>query len=152
MEHLMKLITIFIALLLSGLTHAGHHGESSVESFVKDYFEKFNSTSLEASPEQSFTFPAVFINDGIVRVIPDSSVKVVDYEVIKASGWAYSKILKTTVLYEGPNSAVVQVHFNRHKADDSVLSSSQAFYTLVMQESHWKLVGASIPGGITLVE
>ncbi|MBT3564970.1 MAG: hypothetical protein HN493_13635 [Gammaproteobacteria bacterium] len=148
----MKLITIFIALLLSGLTHAGHHGESSVESFVKDYFEKFNSTSLEASPEQSFTFPAVFINDGIVRVIPDSSVKVVDYEVIKASGWAYSKILKTTVLYEGPNSAVVQVHFNRHKADDSVLSSSQAFYTLVMQESHWKLVGASIPGGITLVE
>jgi hypothetical protein len=148
----MKLITIFIALLLSGLTHAGHHGESSVESFVKDYFEKFNSTSLEASPEQSFTFPAVFINDGIVRVIPDSSVKVVDYEVIKASGWAYSKVLKTTVLYEGPNSAVVQVHFNRHKADDSVLSSSQAFYTLVMQESHWKLVGASIPGGITLVE
>jgi hypothetical protein len=148
----MKLSTIFIALLLSGLTHAGHHGESSVESFVKDYFEKFNSTSLEASPEQSFTFPAVFINDGIVRVIPDSSVKVVDYEVIKASGWAYSKILKTTVLYEGPNSAVVQVHFNRHKADDSVLSSSQAFYTLVMQESHWKLVGASIPGGITLVE
>ena len=148
----MKLITIFIALLLSGLTHAGHHGESSVESFVKDYFEKFNSTSLEASPEQSFTFPAVFINDGIVRVIPDSSVKVVGYEVIKASGWAYSKILKTTVLYEGPNSAVVQVHFNRHKADDSVLSSSQAFYTLVMQESHWKLVGASIPGGITLVE
>ena len=148
----MKLITIFIALLLSGLTHAGHHGESSVESFVKDYFEKFNSTSLEASPEQSFTFPAVFINDGIVRVIPDSSVKVVDYEIIKASGWAYSKILKTTVLYEGPNSAVVQVHFNRHKADDSVLSSSQAFYTLVMQESHWKLVGASIPGGITLVE
>ena len=148
----MKLITIFIALLLSGLTHAGQHGESSVESFVKDYFEKFNSTSLEASPEQSFTFPAVFINDGIVRVIPDSSVKVVDYEIIKASGWAYSKILKTTVLYEGPNSAVVQVHFNRHKADDSVLSSSQAFYTLVMQESDWKLVGASIPGGITLVE
>ena len=148
----MKLITRFIALRLAGLTHAGHHGESSVESFVKDYFEKFNSTSLEASPEQSFTFPAVFINDGIVRVIPDSSVKVVDYEVIKASGWAYSKILKTTVLYEGPNSAVVQVHFNRHKADDSVLSSSQAFYTLVMQESHWKLVGASIPGGITLVE
>ena len=148
----MKLITIFIALLLSGLTYAGHHGESRVEAFVKDYFEKFNSTSLEASPEQSFTFPAVFINDGIVRVIPDSSVKVVDYEIIKASGWAYSKILKTTVLYEGPNSAVVQVHFSRHKADDSVLSSSQAFYTLVIQESDWKLVGASIPGGITLVE
>jgi len=148
----MKLITIFIALLLSGLTYAGHHGETSVEAFVKDYFEKFNSTSLEASPEQSFTFPAVFINDGIVRVIPDSSVKVVDYEIIKASGWAYSKILKTTVLYEGPNSAVVQVDFNRHKANDSLLSTSKVFYTLAMTVAGWKLVGASIPGGITLVE
>ena len=148
----MKLITIFIALLLSGLTYAGHHGETSVEAFVKDYFEKFNSTSLEASPEQSFTFPVVFINDGIVRVIPDSSVKVVDYEVIKASGWAYSKILKATVLYEGPNSAVVQVDFNRHKANDSLLSTSKVFYTLAMTVAGWKLVGASIPGGITLVE
>ena len=94
----------------------------------------------------------MFINDGKVRVIQDASVKVFDYEVIKASGWAYSKILKTTVLHEGPNSAVVQVDFNRHKADDSVLSNSKVFYTLAMTESGWKLVGASIPGGITLVK
>lgn len=148
----MKLITIILSLLIYGFAYAGHHEESSLEAFVEDYFEKFNSTSLEANPEQSFTFPAVFINDGTVRVIQDSSVKVFDYEVIKASGWAYSKIIKTTVLYEGPNSAVVQVHFNRHRADDSVLSNSKVFYTLAMRESEWKLVGASIPGGITLVE
>ena len=85
-------------------------------------------------------------------MIQDASAKVFDYEVIKASGWAYSKILKTTVLYEGPNSAVVQVDFNRHKADDSLLSTSKVFYTLAMTVAGWKLVGASIPGGITLVE
>jgi hypothetical protein len=56
------------------------------------------------------------------------------------------------VLYEGPNSAVVQVDFNRHKADDTLLSTSKVFYTLAMTEAGWKLVGASIPGGITLVE
>ena len=56
------------------------------------------------------------------------------------------------MLYEGANSAVVQVDFNRHKADDSVLSASKVFYTLAMTEEGWKLVGASIPGGITLVE
>ena len=52
----------------------------------------------------------------------------------------------------GPNSAVVQVDFNRHRADDSVLSASKVFYTLAMTELVWKLADASIPGGITLVE
>ena len=150
----MKLIPLLLLLLIAPLSPvlADHHEDSSVEAFVQDYFDKFNSTTLEANPGQSFTFPAVFINDGKVRVIQDASVKVFDYEVIKASGWAYSKILKTTVLHEGPHSAVVQVDFNRHKADDSVLSASKVFYTLAMTEEGWKLVGASIPGGITLVE
>ena len=150
----MNVIPFILLLLLAPLSPAlaGHHEESTVEAFVQDHFGRFNATTLEANPEQSFTFPAVFINDGKVRVIQDASVKVFDYEVIKASGWAYSKILMTTVLYEGPNSAVVQVDFNRHKADDSLLSTSKAFFTLAMTEAGWKLVGASIPGGITLAE
>ena len=82
----MKLITIILSLLISGFTYAGHHEESSVEAFIEDYFENFNSMTLEANPEQSFTFPAVFMNDGKVRVIQNASVKVFDYEVIKASG------------------------------------------------------------------
>lgn len=150
----MKLIPLLLLLLLVPLRPAlaGHHEGSSVEAFVQDYFDKFNSTTLDANPEQSFSFPAVFINDGKVRVIQDASVKIFDYEVIKASGWAYSKILNTTVLYEGPNSAVVQVDFNRNRGDGSLLSTSTVFYTLAMTEAGWKLVSASIPGGITLVE
>ena len=150
----MKNVFLVMTLLFASLSpaFADHHEGSSVEAFVQDYFDKFNSTTLEADPEQSFTFPAVFINDGKIRVIQDASVKVFDYEVIKASGWGYSKILNTTVLYEGPNSAVVQVDFNRHKSDGSLLSTSKVFYTLAMTVAGWKLVGASIPGGITLVE
>ena len=84
--------------------------------------------------------------------IEDASEKVFDYKVIKATGWAYSKMIKTTVLDEGENSAVVLVDFTRHKADDSIISTSKVFYTLSMTDEGWKLVGASIPGGITLVE
>ena len=150
----MKFIALLLSLFLVPINPAlaDHHEESTVEAFVQDYFATFNAKTLEANPEQSFTFPAVFINDGKVRLIPDASVKVFDYEVINATGWAYSKIIETTVLYEGPNSAVVQVDFNRHKADDTLLSTSKVFYTLAMTEAGWKLVGASIPGGITLVE
>ena len=147
----------FIALLLSlflvplNPALAYQPAESTVEAFVHDYFATFTAKPLASNPEQRFTFPAVFINDGKVRLIPDASVKVFDYEVINATGWAYSKIIETTVLYEGPNSAVVQVDFNRHKADDTLLSTSKVFYTLALTEAGWKLVGSYIPGGITLV-
>ena len=145
------LITVLLA-AFSSAAFAGHHEKSSVEGFIADYFETFNSMTLEANPEQSIKFPVVFINDGQVRVIEDTSEKVFDYKVIKATGWAYSKIIKTTVLDEGENSAVVLVDFTRHNADDSVMSTSKVFYTLSMTDDGWKLVGASIPGGITLIE
>ena len=145
------LITILLAAFSSN-AFAGHHEKSSVEGFIAEYFETFNSMTLEANPEQSIKFPVVFINDGKVRVIEDSSEKVFDYKVIKATGWAYSKMIKTTVLDEGKNSAVVLVDFTRHKADDSIMSTLKVFYTLSMTGDGWKLVGASIPGGITLVE
>ena len=58
---------------------AGYHEESSVEGFIADYFETFNSMTLEANPKQSIKFPVVFINDGKVRVIEDASEKVFDY-------------------------------------------------------------------------
>ena len=117
------LITVLLA-AFSCAAFAGHHEKSSVEGFIADYFETFNAMTLEANPEQSIKFPVVFINDGKVRVIEDTSEKVFDYNVIKATGWAYSKIIKTTVLDEGENSAVVLVDFTRHKADDSNLGSA----------------------------
>ena len=146
------------AVLLTGLAFfssaafAGHHEKSSVEGFIADYFETFNSMTLEANPEQSFKFPVVFINDGKVRFVEDASEKVFDYKIIKATGWAYSKLIKATVLDEGENSAVVLIDFTRHKADDSIMSTSKAFYTVSMTDDGWKIVGGSIPGGITLVE
>ena len=147
-----NIVLVFVLTTFCSAASAGHHEKSSVEGFIADYFETFNSMTLEANPEQSIKFPVVFINDGKIRVIEYSSEKVFDYKVIKATGWAYSKIIKTTVLDEGENSAVVLVDFTRHKADDSIMSTSKVFYTLSMTDEGWKLVGASIPGGITLVE
>ena len=89
----MKSLFLVTTLLFTPLSPAlaGHHGGPSVEAFIQDYFDRFNATTLEANPEQSFTFPAVFINDGKVRVIQDASVKVFDYEVIRASGWGIQR-------------------------------------------------------------
>ena len=148
----LQVLLLVTSAFFSSTAFAGHHEKSSVEGFIADYFETFNSMTLEANPEQSFKFPVVFINDGKVRFVEDASEKVFDYKVIKATGWAYSKLIKTTVLDEGENSAVVLIDFTRNKADDSIMSTSKAFYTLSMTDEGWKIVGGSIPGGITLVE
>jgi len=147
-----RFLIITLLIIVSSSALATHLETSSVESFVKDFFENFNNMTLENNPEQSFTFPVVFINDGKVRVLENASEKVFDYTAIRATGWAYSKIINTTVLDEGENSAVVLVDFSRRSADDSIISTTKVFYTLSMTDQGWKIAGVSIPGGIILVE
>ena len=147
-----RFLIITLLIIVSSSALAAHLETSSVESFVKDFFENFNNMTLENNPEQSFTFPVVFINDGKVRVLENASEKVFDYTAIRATGWAYSKIINTTVLDEGENSAVVLVDFSRRSADDSIISTTKVFYTLSMTDQGWKIAGVSIPGGIILVE
>ena len=147
-----RFLIITLLIIVSFSAFATHLETSSVESFIKDFFENFNNMTLENNPEQSFTFPVVFINDGKVRVLENASEKVFDYTAIRATGWAYSKIINTTVLDEGENSAVVLVDFSRRSADDSIISTTKVFYTLSMTDQGWKIAGVSIPGGIILVE
>ncbi len=147
-----RFLIITLLIIVSSSALATHLETSSVESFIKDFFENFNNMTLENNPEQSFTFPVVFINDGKVRVLENASEKVFDYTAIRATGWAYSKIINTTVLDEGENSAVVLVDFSRRSADDSIISTTKVFYTLSMTDQGWKIAGVSIPGGIILVE
>ena len=147
-----RFLIITLLIIVSSSALATHLETSSVESFIKDFFENFNNMTLENNPEQSFTFSVVFINDGKVRVLENASEKVFDYTAIRATGWAYSKIINTTVLDEGENSAVVLVDFSRHSADDSIISTTKVFYTLSMTDQGWKIAGVSIPGGIILVE
>ena len=147
-----RFLIITLLIIVSSSALAAHLETSSVESFVKDFFENFNNMTLENNPEQSFTFPVVFINDGKVRVLENASEKVFDYTAIRATGWAYSKIINTTVLDEGENSAVGLVDFSRRSADDSIISTTKVFYTLSMTDQGWKIAGVSIPGGIILVE
>ena len=147
-----RFLIITLLIIVSSSALATHLETSSVENFIKDFFENFNNMTLENNPEQSFTFPVVFINDGKVRVLENASEKVFDYTAIRATGWAYSKIINTTVLDEGENSAVVLVDFSRRSANDSIISTTKVFYTLSMTDQGWKIAGVSIPGGIILVE
>jgi len=145
--------SIILSLLITPIALACHHEEASgdsPETFVKRYFQEFNSMKVDSNPESTFVFPAAIINDGKIRYIQNASEGVFDYEAIKATGWSYSKISKVTVLSEEKRSSLVKVDFTRNNERDEVLSNNSVFYALTKTKDGWRVVSAIIPDGIVL--
>ena len=148
-----RIIATVLSLLITPFALACHHEEAkgdSPETFIKRYFQEFNSMKVDSDPESTFVFPAAIINDGKIRYIQNASDGVFDYDAIKATGWSYSKISKVTVLSEEKKSSLVKVHFTRNNERDEVLSNNAVFYALTKTKDGWRVISAIIPDGIVL--
>ena len=148
-----RIIATVLSLLITPFALACHHEEvkgDSPETFIKRYFQEFNSMKVDSDPESTFVFPAAIINEGKIRYIQNASEGVFDYEAIKATGWSYSKILKATVLSEEKKTSLVKVNFTRNNETDEVLSNNAVFYALTKTKDGWRVISAIIPDGIVL--
>ena len=148
-----RIIATVLSLLITPFALACHHEEAkgdSPETFIKRYFQEFNSMIVDSDPESTFVFPAAIINEGKIRYIRNASEGVFDYEAIKATGWSYSKISKVTVLSEEKKSSLVKVNFTRNNEKDEVLSINSVFYALTKTKDGWRVISAIIPDGIVL--
>ena len=148
-----RIIVTILSLLITPFALACHHEEvkgDSPETFIKRYFQEFNSMKVDSDPESTFVFPAAIINEGKNRYIRNASEGVFDYEAIKATGWSYSKISKVTVLSEEKKSSLVKVNFTRNNEKDEVLSNNAVFYALTKTKDGWRVISAIIPDGIVL--
>ena len=145
--------SIILSLLITPIALACHHEEAkgdSPETFIKRYFQEFNSMIVDSDPESTFVFPAAIINEGKIRYIRNASEGVFDYEAIKATGWSYSKISKVTVLSEEKKTSLVKVNFTRNNEKDEVLTNNAVFYALTKTKDGWRVISAIIPDGIVL--
>ena len=145
--------SVILFLLITPIGLARHHEEAkgdSPETFIKRYFQEFNSMIVDSDPESTFVFPAAIINEGKIRYIRNASEGVFDYEAIKATGWSYSKISKVTVLSEEKKTSLVKVNFTRNNEKDEVLTNNAVFYALTKTKDGWRVISAIIPDGIVL--
>ena len=110
--------------------------KSKPEETIETFFENFNSENLVAL-EAFFDSPFVYIL-GEKRLVFNSFSEVVDYEVLKASGWHYSVINSLELLYEDDETALIHINFSRLREDASVLSTHDSTYLLVADNSSWK--------------
>ena len=110
------------------------------EQTIANYFDAFNSEDL-AALDKTFHSPFVVLM-GDERIVFKNYTDMVDFESIKASGWSYSKINYTNLLYEDTNTSMIYVNFSRYKEDDSVLTTHDFTYLLVAENVYWKIRAA----------
>ena len=142
--------TLWLLFLLMGciekpseIVHKNTPGET-----ISNYFDAFNSEEL-AALDRAFHQPFVVLM-GEERLVFEKYTNMVDFNIIKATGWSYSKINDTNLLYEDSDTAMIHVNFSRYREDDSVLTTQDFTYLLVAANVGWKVKAAFSSGEIVL--
>mgnify|MGYP001307361077 FL=1 len=137
-------------LLLLGLlsTNLGLAEAPDPVSAIEKFFLHFNEMDKDKLNEVSDS-PFVFSIGGNTTTA-DRYGDLINFEGLKKSGWAYSKLSETRLIYQDETTAMIDFSFTRHDTDDEVISSTKAIYVLVKKQNTWKLKAGFIPDTLTL--
>lgn len=136
--------------LLFGLlsTNLGLAESSDPVAAIEKFFSHFNGMDKEKLNEVSDS-PFVFSIGGNTTKA-DRYGDLINFEGLIKSGWAYSKLSDTRLIYQDETTAMIDLSFTRHDTNNKVISSSKAIYVLVKKQNTWKLKAGFIPNTLTL--
>ena len=121
--------------------------KSPVEA-VERYFDYFNKEDKQALNENSDS-PFIF-NIGNETSTHEKYGDSVDFDGLRAIGWAYSAINGADLVYKDDLSAMVDINFSRYNSSDQLLSKTDVTYMLVFKDNMWKLKGGFVHGNLSL--
>ena len=136
--------------LLFGLlsTNLGVAESSDPVAAIEKFFSHFNGMDKEKLNEVSDS-PFVFSIGGNTTKA-DRYGDLINFEGLIKSGWAYSKLSETRLIYQDETTAMIDLSFTRHDTNNKVISSSKAIYVLVKKQNTWKLKAGFVPSTLTL--
>ena len=137
-------------LFLFGLLSAnlGFAEASDPVSAIEKFFLHFNEMDKDKLNDVSDS-PFVFSIGGNTTKA-DRYGDLINFEGLKKSGWAYSKLSETRLIYQDEATAMIDFSFTRHDKNDEIISSTKAIYVLVKKQNAWKLKAGFIPDSLTL--
>ena len=141
----MRLIIAITVLLASTVVSAGE----TPTQFMERYVGYFNAKDLEQY-QQTFKFPAVRFNGGVLEILSDPAVPMANFENIKKTGWVTSRIDSITVLSESEEAALVEFSFSRMDASGNAFFNSTGHYGLVKTDDGWKIQSVFFVNPITV--
>lgn len=121
--------------------------KSPVEA-VEKYFAYFNDADKQALNDNSDS-PFIF-SIGNKTTAHEKYGDSVDFDGLKAIGWAYSTINSADLVYKDDASAMVAINFSRYNSNDKPISTTDVIYMLVFKEDMWKLKAGFVQGNLSL--
>lgn len=120
----------------------------SPEDFLTKMIATFNSGDAHGHIS-NFSVPHVRIIDGVLTVQNDDT-PFIDYQGIKKTGWASSRINGLQALDQSDNSAIVVLDFSRVDASGTPYLDSKVVYTLTKLGETWRIVGLSVAASVSI--
>ena len=115
---------------------------------VESYFAYFNDADKQALNNNSDS-PFIF-SIGNKTTAHEKYGDSVDFDGLKAIGWAYSSINSADLVYKDDLSAMVAINFSRYNTDDEAISTTDVTYMLVFKDDMWKLKAGFVQGDLSL--
>jgi hypothetical protein len=116
----------------------------AIESYF-DYFNKADKQALNDNSDSPFIF-SIGNETNTHEKYGDS----VDFDGLRAIGWAYSSINSADLVYKDDSFAMVDINFSRYNSSDEPLSKTDVTYMLVFKDNMWKLKGGFVHGNLSL--
>ena len=112
------------------------------------HFNDENLEGLEETTAQPFTYN---ISGKVTQY--ESIINAINFDGLRASGWAYSGINNNELLVIVEEKlATVSINFSRYNDQDIAYDTENVIYQLAKVDGVWKIMTATIAGGITLGE
>lgn len=142
----MKRLLAALSLVFSGTAFAE---AETPEQFLTDMIGVFNTGDAEGHISH-FSTPHVRIVNGI-PVLQADDTPFMDFDLLRKSGWASSRIDTMELIAESEEAAMVLAGFSRMNSSNEPMTSMRVVYTLSKQGETWKIVGLSAVAPTPLV-
>ena len=140
----MKQLFLLTAILMSGCIDIevqmdADSPEITPTETISLYVDNFNNADIKLLNET--TASPFFWLRGTERNVYDSYGDSVDFDGLRSDGWSYSKINSLELIYEDPETSMVNMNFSRYGGDDQVILTASANYFLINYDGIWKIKG-----------
>jgi len=149
----MKRLLLLTAIFLSGCIDVEIELDSdgpviSPTETMSLYVDNFNNADIKSLNET--TGSPFFWLRGTEREVYESYGDSVDFNGLRSDGWSYSKVNSLELIYEDPETSMVNMNFSRYDEDDQVILTGSANYFLMNNDGVWKIKGGFAPTKINI--
>ena len=144
---MIKLFVVITTLILSFTAQADLLTDPQLVAV--QFFEYFNDENLEGLEDTTAQPFPYNINGKVTQY--KSIVDAINFDGLRASGWAYSGINDNEVLVIVEEKlATVSINFSRYNDQGIAYDTENVIYQLGKVDGVWKIMTATIAGDITL--